>query len=193
MLRCNACIRKTLSVLFTDILGQPYRPILSAAPLRLSGPARARPVPLRLLFFRYRHLFYSTAIDVALSQQDPSEAPFPPTPVTSSTTFLASEAASTPARTAEEPEPSIYKRAELQREYRWLRDPLKLADRVKELLEGGEYFKALELTRMASKDLLCTVSWNHLVDYHMSMNQGKAGVAVKTYNEVRPSEALRSS
>lgn len=79
-------------------------------------------------------------------------------------------------------EPSIYKRSDLEKELRWLGDPLKLAEHTVRLLRGDDYFKALALVRLVSRDMDCTVSWNHLVDYDMT--RGKVAAAVKTYNEV---------
>ena len=181
MLRCNACIRKTLSIVFDGALGQPYLPSLTAAPLYL--PGLTRPLPLRPLWNRKRYRSYATSVRDPFALQKSAEEPYSPTPVRSPVHPLPNSVNSL-AGTVEEPEPSIYNRTELEKEYRWLRDPMKLADRVRELLRGGKYFKALALTRMASKDLLCTVSWNHLVDY--DMGQGKVGAAIKTYNEVRP-------
>lgn len=75
-----------------------------------------------------------------------------------------------------------YQQQNLERELFWLKDPLKLADHTARLLDKKDYHKALALVRSASKDVDCTVSWNHLVDYDMAM--GKVTAAVKTYNEV---------
>ena len=78
-----------------------------------------------------------------------------------------------------------YKLADLQRELYWVRDPLKLANKVMSMLkkdDPGDYYKVLALVRLASKDMVCIVSWNHLVDYNMS--KGKVKAAIATYNEV---------
>ena len=75
-----------------------------------------------------------------------------------------------------------YNKSNLQREIRWLKDPLKLADHTVELLRGDDFEKALEIVRLASKYAGCTVSWNHLIDY--KMNRAQFAVAVKLYNEV---------
>ena len=72
--------------------------------------------------------------------------------------------------------------ADLQRELRWLPDPLKLADYTVELLNRDEFDKALAIVRLASKNMPCVVSWNHLVDYDMA--RGHVASAIKTYNEV---------
>lgn len=65
---------------------------------------------------------------------------------------------------------------------RWLKDPVRLADRTVNLLREGNAEKALEIVRLASKDVKCTVSWNHLIDYEMSKQ--RVSGAVKLYNEV---------
>jgi hypothetical protein len=65
----------------------------------------------------------------------------------------------------------------------YLKDPLKLADFVRSTLRSNDFDTALEVVRAASKKMLCTVSWNHLVDYQMQ--QKKMNAAIKTYNEVR--------
>ena len=186
MLRCKACILETLSIVFADAVGQPCQPILTAVPPHLYG--RTRSLLRRPLWSREQYRSYATSLYVPNGPQEPAEGLLPPAPVRSPIRPL-SKPGQSHAVTVKEPEPSVYKRTELEKEYRWLRDPLKLADRVAGLLGDGDYFKALALTRMASKDLLCTVAWNHLVNYDMS--QGKAGAAVKTYNEVRLHSSLR--
>ena len=65
---------------------------------------------------------------------------------------------------------------------RWLKDPLKLGDHTVSLLRADNFQKALEIVRIASRDVECTVSWNHLVDYEMS--KGRVQNATKVYNEV---------
>lgn len=65
---------------------------------------------------------------------------------------------------------------------RWLKDPLKLGDHTVSLLRADNFRKALEIVRIASRDVQCTVSWNHLVDYEMS--KGRVQNATKVYNEV---------
>ena len=75
-----------------------------------------------------------------------------------------------------------YRKSHLRLELRWLKDPMKLADHTVKLLRDDDFLKALELVRLASKDLECTVSWNHLIDYEMS--KARVTEAVKLYNEV---------
>jgi hypothetical protein len=72
---------------------------------------------------------------------------------------------------------------ETRQELVWLGDPLKLAGHILDVLRKGRFDEAEHLVRAASKNIQCTVSWNHLVDWQMS--QGKVKGAVKTYNEVR--------
>ena len=71
----------------------------------------------------------------------------------------------------------------LELELQWLRDPLKLGDRVIGLLKEDNFQKALNIVRLASREMECTVSWNYLVDYEMS--KGRVQNATKLYNEVR--------
>ena len=75
-----------------------------------------------------------------------------------------------------------YRKSHLKLELRWLKDPVKLADHTVKLLRDDDLLKALELVRLASKDVECTVSWNHLIDYEMS--KARVTEAVKLYNEV---------
>lgn len=75
-----------------------------------------------------------------------------------------------------------YKRSNLELELRWLKDPMKLADHTVKLLREDDPQKALAIVRLASKDVECTVSWNHLIDYEMS--KARVANALKLYNEV---------
>ncbi|KAI4261150.1 MAG: hypothetical protein L6R42_003646 [Xanthoria sp. 1 TBL-2021] len=75
------------------------------------------------------------------------------------------------------------KKKHLDRELLYLQDPLKLAENTIELLRNDDNEKALDLVRLASKKMPCTVSWNHLVDYEMSTGRVKS--AVKIYNEMK--------
>ena len=82
-----------------------------------------------------------------------------------------------------------FSKSSLEQEIRWLNDPLKLGDNTVKLLRQDEAEKALALVRLASKDIECTVSWNHLIDYLMS--KGKVADATKLYNEVCTQSSLR--
>ena len=75
-----------------------------------------------------------------------------------------------------------YDKFSLQLEVRWLKDPVKLADHTVKLLQDNNFRKALDIVRMASKYVQCTVSWNHLIDYEMS--KARVADALKLYNEV---------
>ena len=59
---------------------------------------------------------------------------------------------------------------------------MSLAEHTVKLLREDDFQKALEIVRLASKDVECTVSWNHLIDYEMS--KARVSNAVKLYNEV---------
>ena len=75
-----------------------------------------------------------------------------------------------------------YNKSNLEREVRWLKDPVKLADHTVNLLRKDQFQKAVEIVRLASKHSECTVSWNHLIDYEMST--AKVDDAFKLFNEV---------
>lgn len=70
----------------------------------------------------------------------------------------------------------------VRRELQFLPDPLKLADHVRGVLKKGDVEKALALARIASKDMECVVSWNHIIGHLLSEKQVSA--ALKLYNEV---------
>ena len=75
-----------------------------------------------------------------------------------------------------------YNKSNLEREVRWLKDPVKLADHTVNLLRKDHFQKAVEIVRLTSKHSECTVSWNHLIDY--SMSTAKVDNAFKLFNEV---------
>ena len=71
----------------------------------------------------------------------------------------------------------------LAKELQYLGDPLRLANNTLQLLkQPGQDEKALEMVRMASKSMRCTVSWNHLIDFYM--NQGQVKQAMAMYYDV---------
>ena len=79
---------------------------------------------------------------------------------------------------------SLHKQANLRREAVYLTDPVKLAEHTLDVLRRkDDPNKALDIVRLAGKGQMCTVSWNHIIDYYL----GKQMVdpAYKTYNEVR--------
>ena len=71
----------------------------------------------------------------------------------------------------------------LEKELRYLQDPMKLAENTISLLRKDGFEKALALVKMSSKNMACTVSWNHLMDYEMF--KGRVSNAMKIYNDVR--------
>ena len=75
-----------------------------------------------------------------------------------------------------------HRSSDLDKELRYLNDPLKLAQHVVRLLDRDKALEAVEIVRAASRSMMCTVSWNHIIDD--AMNRGKVTAAVKTYNEV---------
>lgn len=65
----------------------------------------------------------------------------------------------------------------------YLNDPLKLADFVRQALRKDDFAFAEEIVRAASKNTLCVVSWNHLVEWQLS--KGKMNAAISTFNEMK--------
>ena len=68
---------------------------------------------------------------------------------------------------------------------------MKLAGHTVKLLRDDDFLKALDLVRIASKDVECTVSWNHLINYEM--RKARVTEAVKLYNEVSLCPVHRSA
>ena len=75
-----------------------------------------------------------------------------------------------------------FSRTDLEQEIRYLSDPLKLAQNTLDLLHKDEAAKALEIVRLASRTTASTVSWNHIIDYHLS--KGRVAESLKVYNDV---------
>lgn len=69
------------------------------------------------------------------------------------------------------------------RELKYLADPLKLANRVRDMLRHGDHIKSTELVRQASREMACVVGWNHIIDHHMQRRAIKEAFSV--YNEMK--------
>ncbi|KAL1589625.1 hypothetical protein WHR41_01740 [Cladosporium halotolerans] len=79
----------------------------------------------------------------------------------------------------------------LEMELRWLKDPLKLSEHVKYTLRCEKPDKALDLCRVASKEMNCVVSWNAVIDW--LMRKSKINDALKIYNEMKKRAQLPDS
>ena len=157
MLECSACIRRCIRTIFTDVLD-------SHRPLQLSHQRLLPQHPSRSAWTRRGYATEATPFE-----NRPTQTPPLPTPYVGRSN-----------RPTKQETP--FKKKSLEEELRWLKDPLKLGANIVDLLRQDEFQKALELVRLASKDIQCTVSWNHLVDYEMS--KGRVTNASKIYNEV---------
>ena len=71
----------------------------------------------------------------------------------------------------------------IQQELVWLRDPLKLSDRVESLLDKQQFQKALLLVREAGREMETVPCWNRLINYEM--NNGGVNTAFKLYQEMK--------
>jgi pentatricopeptide repeat protein len=71
----------------------------------------------------------------------------------------------------------------LRIELQYLQDPVKLADHVHYTLRCEKPEKALELCRLAGKEMDCIVAWNHTIAWHMQ--RGKVNEAFRIYNEMK--------
>ena len=157
MLECSVCIRRCMSNIFRDVLD-------SHGPLQHSRQRLLPQHPSQSAWIRRGYATEVTSFENRPVQPHPPPAQY----------------VGRSNRPTKQETP--YKKKNLEEELRWLKDPLKLATKVVDLLRRDEFQKALELVRLASKDVQCTVSWNHLVDYEMS--KGRVTNASKIYNEV---------
>jgi hypothetical protein len=73
-------------------------------------------------------------------------------------------------------------RRAVKKELQYSTDPYHIADNVVKKLKENDFDKALLLTREASKDKQCVVSWNHCIEYQFKNN--KLHAAIKLFNEV---------
>jgi pentatricopeptide repeat protein len=72
----------------------------------------------------------------------------------------------------------------LREELKYITYPAQLADHVEGLLRKNDYEKALAMTRLSSRALANTVSWNYMIEYLMKQGKRKDGIAL--FNEVGP-------
>ncbi|SMR47028.1 unnamed protein product [Zymoseptoria tritici ST99CH_3D1] len=78
---------------------------------------------------------------------------------------------------------TLHEERALQTELEFLKDPVKLAEHVHYTLRNEKPQKALDLCRLASRNMSCIVSWNHTIDWHMK--RGRVNDAIKIYNEMK--------
>ncbi|KAK7731607.1 hypothetical protein SLS63_005293 [Diaporthe eres] len=71
----------------------------------------------------------------------------------------------------------------MKKELQYTTDPYHIADNVVKKLMENDFDKALLLTREASKDKQCVVSWNHCIEYQFKNN--KLHAAIKLFNEMK--------
>ncbi|EME88746.1 uncharacterized protein MYCFIDRAFT_126984, partial [Pseudocercospora fijiensis CIRAD86] len=71
----------------------------------------------------------------------------------------------------------------LRKELIHLKDRVKLADHVHYILRDNKSEKALDLCRLASREMRCTVAWNHVIAWNLE--KGKVKQALEVYNEMK--------
>lgn len=190
MLYCTTCIRRSLRDLIGDVFDSAIVQRPYAAPVTTHRPGRVTYRPSKS---------YATAaasyLDTRKSEEDGTGQTVPTTGRYGRTRWpqhltersqRKHPSATTPfdeGATSELSRVPQFDRATLEKELRYLQDPLKLADHTITLLKKNDYHKALELVRMSSRNMACTVSWNHLLDYEMY--KGRVSNAMKIYNDVQ--------
>lgn len=181
MFECHACLRRCLTALSA-----------SASPLPKSSTSSSARTFVRASASRSVHTISRRALHhaaLAIKDKDVSTLP-----------LLASEDTGSESRPKTWSETSGKKRQQemkdvirgknpkrlevkfLQTELKYLKDPVKLADHVKHVLQGNDEEKAQALVRLSGRGMENTVCWNHLIDWQMK--QGKTAKALDTYNEV---------
>ena len=166
MLTCSACVHTCIRSILSDVLSIP-------APLQFGRSANRRASQHRQISTSN---FHSNAVPRAEARSIVRHA----------RNSRVSDKA-TPRHVAVNPrqkptEVKEVKKNHIRRELTYLSDPLKLADLAWKILQQDNQAKALDMVRMASRNMACTVSWNHIIDYEMS--KGRVNNAVKIYNEV---------
>lgn len=78
---------------------------------------------------------------------------------------------------------------EISLHLKYLRDPIKLAEFVRETLRNNDYDLAQKVVNEASSSIACVVSWNHLIEWQLS--KGRMNAAIKCYNDVGSISAHR--
>lgn len=161
MLHCSACIPNPIRTVSSYFCNTQLRST-STHPHLLTRQAARHPTCLRRR--------YATEASFARDTLDSGSAFIPQI-----RTYGIDRPANRPSKTP------TYKK--IQFEVRWLKDPLKLAQHTVRLLREDDVEKALEIVRLAGKEVGCTVSWNHLIDYEMS--KARVNNALKLYNEMK--------
>lgn len=161
MLDCNACIRRCVRTIFADVLNRSSA--LANIPPRLSTTSRRSSQAICC-----QRRAYASAVR-CLQKDQPQNERLSPSRYGTGRPFAVGK-------------DQEFKVTSLEQELRYLKDPLKLADHTISLLRQDDHKKAVEIVRLGSRRMACTVSWNHLVDYEMS--KGRVTGAMSLYNEV---------
>jgi len=171
MLTCSSCMKRCLQSLIGD---SATISSASASSLKTSGPAS-----------QTRKL-HTTSQSTSSSKDYKSTFAKPRSDSKNDRQKWLDSRGTRPAdKPAKVPDSKFVVRKHLQ----YLKDPVKLADFVRDSLRKDEYETTLEVVRSASKSIQCTVSWNHLIDY--TLTKGRMNAAIKIYNEVSIVHLLR--
>ena len=172
MLSCTACFHRHVRLIFTNVLNtQP--PLKRPYALPTNQPRSSYNA-------HDRNRTYGTGARHALHNDRGHSIARSGPPKVPEATLQAGDVKSIQPKEGEE-----FSKFALQKELSFVQDPLKLAAKIQTLLQKDaeqDVRKALALVRHASKDMPCTVSWNHIINHYMY--HGNVSTAVKSYNEV---------
>lgn len=200
MLDCRACMSRCIRTIFGDVLhGWPQLPYLQRYSPALANrryPISARRryhAAVRISQATHKHASSRHGSQGAARRQSteaspslepwsdlPSRPGYGGTEKKSRRNVVPSRFSNASERITKDLDPT--EKSRLEKELVWLQDPLKLAENTISLLKDNKSEKAIDIVRMASKNISCSVSWNHLIDYEMS--KGSIHKAIKIYNEV---------
>ncbi|KAF7197612.1 Pentatricopeptide repeat-containing protein 2, mitochondrial [Pseudocercospora fuligena] len=162
MLECRACVLRSIRAIAGDAYGSISTSILQR-PLVLTPQLANRPAPRRLATAAAE----SNAVEQdALSSLEPVPQP---------TTDIIRSKRRGPITVSNE--------KALRKELIHLKDRVKFADHVHYILRDNKPEKALDLCRLGSREMQCTVAWNHVIAWNLE--NGKVKQALEIYNEMK--------
>lgn len=174
MLECRACVGRAIRVIAGD---GAYATALATRPLALTPHLTVTTTAAAVLSHQQRRRL-ATAAETRESsvQTPPFDAPSGLAPIEK------------PTRVSHSPKLrgdaiAIANEKAVRQQLGKLKDPIKLAQHVEYALRCGHPDSALDLCRRASRNMSCTVAWNHILAWHMEKHQ--VSKAMDIYNEMK--------